>query len=134
MDFSLSNEQKMMLDTIRRFIADELKPLEQAVEDSGELPAKKARDIFQKSKALGFYGLNISAQLGGGGLNAVDMMLCEEQFGDTTDILIRRAFGDAYEALLACKGPQVARWLKPTVQGERTCSIAITERRETPYQ
>jgi acyl-CoA dehydrogenase len=127
MDFSLSGAQKLMLDTIRRFIADELRPLEQAVEDSGELPVAKARDIFQKSKALGLYGLNISTEHGGGGLSAVDMMLCEEQFGHTTDILIRRAFGNVYEALLACKGPQIARWLVPTVQGERTCSIAITE-------
>jgi acyl-CoA dehydrogenase len=127
MDFSLNAEQKMMLNTIRRFINDELKPLEQSVEESGELSAKSAQDIFQKSKALGLYGLNISEELGGGGLSAVDMMLCEEQFGHTTDILIRRAFGNVYEALLACKDSQIARWLIPTVKGERTCSIAITE-------
>ncbi len=127
MDFGLRNEQKMMIDTIRRFIAEELQPLEEEVEQSGNLDAAKAKHIFEKSKALGLYALNISAELGGGGLSAVERMLCEEQFGHTTDILIRRAFGNVYEALLACKGAQVERWLAPCVRGERTASIAITE-------
>jgi acyl-CoA dehydrogenase len=127
MHFGLNDEQKMMIDTIRRFIAEELKPLEDEVEHTGALEPAKAQAIFAKSRALGLYALNISAELGGGGLTAVDRMLCEEQFGHTTDILIRRAFGNVYEALLACKGAQIERWLKPSVRGERVCAIAITE-------
>ena len=38
-------------------------------------------------------------------------ILCEEQFGHTSDYLIRRAFGNVYEPLLHCKGAQVERWL-----------------------
>jgi acyl-CoA dehydrogenase len=127
MHFGLNEEQKMMIDTLRRFIAEELHPLEAEVENSGVLDRAKAQAIFAKSKVLGLYALNISADLGGGGLSTVDRMLCEEQFGHTTDILIRRAFGNVYEALLACKGAQVDRWLTPCVRGERTASIAITE-------
>lgn len=127
MDFGLNDEQKMMIDTVRRFVREELKPLEDALEATGELPRDTALAIFEKSKSLGLYALNIPAELGGGGLSAVDRMLCEEQFGHTTDMLIRRAFGNVYEALLACQGAQVDRWLKPTVRGERTCAIAITE-------
>jgi acyl-CoA dehydrogenase len=126
-DFGLSNEQKMIIDTVRGFIQTTLQPLEDEVENTGVLPHDKAVAIFQASQALGLYALNIPAEIGGGGLSTVDRMLCEEQFGHTTDILIRRAFGNVYEALLACKGEQIERWLKPTVSGERTCSIAITE-------
>src|SRR5262245_28513109 len=71
--------------------------------------------------------MNMPTSLGGGGLSAVDSMLVEEQFGHTTDILIRRAFGNVYEVLLACEGVQKERWLLPAVQGARTCCIAITE-------
>lgn len=127
MHFGLSHEQQLLIDSIRRFIAQELQPLEEEVENTGQLDPLKATAIFKKSKALGLYALNISEELGGGGLCTVDRMLCEEQFGHTTDILIRRAFGNVYEALLACKGAQVERWLKPCVRGERTASIAITE-------
>jgi acyl-CoA dehydrogenase len=127
MDFSLSNEQRLLIDTVRRFIREELAPLEDVVEASGVLAPDKARAIHAKSKALGLYAMNIPEEHGGGGLCAVDTMLCEEQFGHTTDILIRRAFGNVYEALLACRGEQIERWLRPTVRGERVCSIAITE-------
>jgi acyl-CoA dehydrogenase len=127
MDFSLSDEQKMMIDTVRRFIAEELHPLEDRLERDGCLDDTLARAIQEKSKALGLYALNMPAELGGGGLSNLDRILCEEQFGHTSDYLIRRAFGNVYEPLLHCKGPQVDRWLRPTVAGARTCSITITE-------
>ena len=127
MDFSLNEEQKMMLATVRRFIADELKPLEDEVEAQGALARDKAQAIHAKARSLGLYAMNIPVELGGGGLSAVDRVLCEEQFGHTSDILIRRAFGNVYEPLLECRGEQIARWLTPTVEGRRTCAIAITE-------
>jgi acyl-CoA dehydrogenase len=127
MNFGLSHEQRMLVDTVQSFIRTELQPLEDEVEETGQLAPEKARAIFRKSRDLGLYAMNIPEEFGGGGLSAVDTMLVEEQFGHTTDILIRRAFGNVYEVLLSCKGAQVERWLLPCVQGERTCSIAITE-------
>lgn len=127
MDFALNDEQKLIIETVRRFVRQELAPLEAQVEADGRLDPDVARAIHAKAKALGLYAMNVPASLGGGGLSAVDTMLVEEQFGHTTDILIRRAFGNVYEALLACRGPQVARWLEPCVRGDRVCSIAITE-------
>ena len=127
MDFALNDEQKMMIDTIRRFIAEELQPLEVELDEQGFLSREKSLAVFEKSRELGLYALNIPAELGGGGLGVLDRIICEEQFGHTSDYLIRRAFGNVYEPLLECKGEQVERWLKPTVSGVRTCSIAITE-------
>ena len=127
MNFSLSSDQHLMVETIRRFITEELKPLEELVEASGSLPDAQAHSIHAKGKALGFYAFNIPEAHGGGGLSHFDRILCEEQFGRTTDILIRRAFGNVYEPLLHCQGRQIERWLAPTVAGTRTCSIAITE-------
>ena len=127
MDFALNDEQKMLIDTVRRFITEELKPLEDTLETHGSLPREQAQAVHNKAKALGLYGLNMPEALGGGGLSVLDRILCEEQFGHTTDYLIRRAFGNVYEPLLHCKGPQVERWLKPAVAGTRTCAIAITE-------
>ncbi len=127
MQFDLSDEQRLLVATIRRFVETELQPLEDEVEASGRLDPARARSIFEKSRALGFYAMNIPAEYGGGGLSAVDTMLVEEQFGHTKDILVRRAFGNVYESLLEGDDAQKARWLLPCVRGERTCSIAITE-------
>jgi acyl-CoA dehydrogenase len=127
MNFALSEEQKMMMALLRRFIADELKPLEEKLESEGRLDDQTAWSIQRKAQALGLYALNMPIELGGGGLSNLDRIVCEEQFGHTSDYLIRRAFGNVYEPLLHCKDAQIERWLKPTVAGKRTCSIAITE-------
>ena len=127
MQFDLTEEQTMIVATARRFVYDELVPLEETIEGTGRLDPATARAIFEKSRALGLYATNIPVEYGGGGLSAVDTMLVEEQFGHTKDILIRRAFGNIYESLLACDDAQKQRWLLPCVSGERTASIAITE-------
>ncbi len=127
MEFGLSDEQKILIRSVRDFIKGWLAPLEKEVETTGRLDPEKAEAIFKKSKELGFYAMNIPEEYGGGGLSAVDTCLTEEQFGHTKDILIRRAFGNVYEVLLVCNEAQRERWLLPCVRGERTCSIAITE-------
>jgi acyl-CoA dehydrogenase len=126
-DFALSETQRLLVDTARQFVTAELIPLEAEVEQQGQLDPEIARAIFEKSRSLGLYATNIPEAYGGGGLSAVDTCLVEEQFGHTTDILIRRAFGNVYEVLLACDDAQKQRWLLPAVRGERTCSICLTE-------
>ncbi len=127
MEFGLSSDQRILVDSLRRFIDRELLPLEEKVELSGRLDPTSARDIFEKSRANGFYAMSMPAELGGGGLSTLDWIIAEEQFGRTTDILIRRAFGNIYDLLLAATPEQQERWLVPCIQGERTCSIAFTE-------
>jgi acyl-CoA dehydrogenase len=127
MEFQLSDEQSLLVSTVRRFIDSELRPLEDVVEQTGELSVEDADRISNNACALGFYAMNIPEQLGGGGLSTLDWMLVEEQFGHTTDILIRRAFGNVYEILLAGTPEQQERWLVPSVKGHRTFSIAFTE-------
>ena len=127
MDFALSEEQRLLVETARRFVRTELMPLERELEETRQLDAAKARDIFEKSKALGLYAVNIPVEYGGGGLSAVDTCLAEEQFGHTTDILIRRAFGNVYEVLLLANEIQRARWLEPAVRGERVFCVCFTE-------
>ncbi|MGB3274840.1 MAG: acyl-CoA dehydrogenase family protein [Castellaniella sp.] len=127
MDLNLTSEQVMLVDTVRKFVERELLPLEEGIEEKGYLEPELARALFEKSRDNGMYAMNIPEEFGGGGLSALDTMLVEEQFGHAKDILIRRAFGNVYEVLLGANEVQRARWLLPAVQGERTCSIAITE-------
>jgi acyl-CoA dehydrogenase len=127
MDFSLSEEQRMLVRTIREFVRKELKPLEQQVEEAGHLDDAVAVEIRRKSQALGLYAVNIPAEYGGGGLSVLDWMIAEEQFGQTSDILIRRAFGNVYEILLEGTVAQKQTYLMPAVRGERTFSVAFTE-------
>jgi len=127
MDFSLSEEQRLLVGTIRSFIQDELRPLEAGIEEAGYLADDVAAGIRAKSQALGLYAVNIPTEYGGGGLSVLDWMIAEEQFGRTSDILIRRAFGNVYEILLEGTKAQIEEYLLPAVRGERTFSVAFTE-------
>ena len=127
MDLKLNQEQRLLVNTIRSFIRSELKPLEQDIEETGSLSDTLAVDIRKKSQALGLYAVNIPSEFGGGGLSVLDWMIAEEQFGWTSDILIRRAFGNVYEILLEGSKVQIENYLLPAVRGDRTFSIAFTE-------
>ena len=127
MDLTLSEEQRLLVSTIRTFIRRELKPLEQDIEETGMLADTVAADIRKKSQLLGLYAVNIPSEYGGGGLSVLNWMIAEEQFGRTSDILIRRAFGNVYEILLEGSAEQKHSYLLPAVRGERTFSVAFTE-------
>ena len=127
MDFSFTEEQRLLVGTIREFVHRELKPLEEDVEAGGYLADDVAREIRQKSQKLGLYAVNIPRKFGGGGLSFLEWMMAEEQFGRTSDILIRRAFGNVYEILLEASEKQKQTYLLPAVTGERTFSVAFTE-------
>ena len=127
MDFSPTEEQRLLVATIRSFVETELRPLEAQVEQTGHLADELAAKIRAKSQSLGLYAVNIPTEYGGGGLPVLDWMIAEEQFGRTSDILIRRAFGNVYEILLEGTDAQIETYLLPTVRGERTFSVAFTE-------
>ena len=92
MDFSLSEEQRLLVETARRFVETELIPLEQEVEESGRLDAgDRARDLREVAGARAVRRSTSRPNTAAAGSRAVDTCLVEEQFGRTTDILIRRA-------------------------------------------
>ncbi len=127
MNFGISEESQLLVGSVRRFVQEQLQPLEAEVDARGVLEADQAHEILAKSRALGFYAMNMPEDVGGGGLSAVDMCLAAQEMGRTSDILVRRAFGTVYELLLECKGVQRDTWLLPAVKGDRTCAIAMTE-------
>jgi acyl-CoA dehydrogenase len=126
-DNATPDEMRMILETVRRFVTERLQPLEREVEETGAVPPDALADLKAQAIDLGLFALNMPAEVGGGGLSTHDMCLVEEQFGQTSDALIRRVFGQVYPMLMACTGEQRARYLEPTVRGDKICAMAITE-------
>ncbi|MDN7180183.1 acyl-CoA dehydrogenase family protein [Caballeronia sp. SEWSISQ10-4 2] len=126
-DFSIPSESRLLADTVRKFVTQEVQPLEAETETTGMIPADKLRIVRDKAQSLGLFAMNMPEPVGGGGLSNVDMCLVEEELGKTSDALIRRIFGQVYPMLMACEGPQRDAYLLPTVRGEKICAMAITE-------
>ncbi|MEI4472884.1 acyl-CoA dehydrogenase family protein [Frigidibacter sp. MR17.24] len=127
MDFAISDEMKMVTEAVGRFVREKVQPLEQATEEAAKIPPEALAKVRGEALDLGFYALNMSEAVGGGGLGVLDMCLVEEQLGQTSDALIRRIFGQVYPMLEAFKGPLRDKYLYPTVKGEKICAMAITE-------
>ena len=126
MDFALSDEQRMLVDMVRRFVEEELYPHEAEVERLDAVPQELQREIRAKAMELGIYAANMPEELGGGGLDNVSLVLLERELG-------RAAYALQYlvarpsNILQACRGRQREDYLLPTVSGEKVDCLAMTE-------
>ena len=126
MDFSLSEEQAFIVDTVRRFVETELYPLEEQVERTGQVPRELGREIQDKVRELGFYAPNIPEEFGGGGLDHLSFCLLERELGRTS-MGLSVFWGRPSNILCACDEAQRERYLLPAVTGEKIDALAMTE-------
>jgi len=126
MNFGLSDEQEMIVSTVRNFVEKEIYPHEAAVEKSGEVQAEIARSIKQKVIDLGFYAANFPESVGGPGLSHLEFALLERELGRGS-MALTHFFGRPQNILMACKDEQIERYLMPAVRGERMDALAMTE-------
>lgn len=126
MHFGLSDEQQMIVDTVRSFVEAEIYPHEAEVERTGEVPEEVAEAIKAKTLELGFYACNFPQEVGGAGLNHVDFALVERELGRGS-MALTHFFGRPQNILMACEGEQCERYLLPAVRGERMDALAMTE-------
>ncbi|MDJ0628284.1 MAG: acyl-CoA dehydrogenase family protein [Rhodobacter sp.] len=126
MQFGLSQEQEMIVSTVRRFVEAEIYPHEDRVERSGEVPREVAEDIRRKTLELGFYACNFPEEVGGAGLSHLEFALVERELGRGS-MALTHFFGRPQNILMACKGDQRDRYLLPAVRGERMDALAMTE-------
>ena len=126
MHFGLTDEQEMIVSTVRSFVENEIYPHEAEVERSGEVPPEIADRIKQKTIELGFYACNFPEEVGGAGLSHVDFALVERELGRGS-MALTHFFGRPQNILMACEGGQRERYLLPAVRGERMDALAMTE-------
>ena len=126
MDFSLTNEQKMIIDTLKTFVEQELYPHEMEVEKTNQIRPELAAQIKQKALDLGLYAANMPEEHGGAGLDTLTLCLMERELG-------RANFGLQYivarpsNILLACKGDQIENYLLASIRGDKVDCLAMTE-------
>ena len=127
MDFALTDEQQLIIKTTRDFVEKELYPHEKEVEETGVLRGELHQELKAKAIDAGLYAANMPADLGGAGLDTVTWVLYEKELGRTSYALHYSCVGRPSNILLACAGEQRERYLLPTIRGERTECLAMTE-------
>jgi alkylation response protein AidB-like acyl-CoA dehydrogenase len=76
-DFELTDEQRLLQQTLRDFADKEIVPVAQELERTGTYPTK----ILQGLKELGLFGLNVPEEYGGLGADRISYSLAFEEIG-----------------------------------------------------
>ena len=134
MNFELAEEHRMLKDLVRRFVDDELMPLEAGVlereADGKGLGLSKAdiSRIDEVSRKLGLWGLDAPEDIGGADLPAVAMVAVEEEIGRTITPYTLPPDSPNLRMLMATANERQRKaYLEPYVRGETVSAIAISE-------
>lgn len=130
MDLTLTDQEREIREWVRTFVRKEIMPLEQQVlarERTGgpSLEPGQLTALQDKAKASGFFGVQTPVEYGGMGLGAVVTALVEIELGRS--FVPFRFGGDADNILYVGNEEQKARYLVPTINGDRRSCFAITE-------
>jgi butyryl-CoA dehydrogenase len=127
MDFSLSDHQLLIRDTVREFMNAEARPHVKDWEKSEHFPL----DIIKKLGAMGFCGMLMPEEWGGPGLDTISYVLMLEEVArvHTAISTALAVTNSAVQLPLFAHGNEVqkARYLKPLASGEILGAFCLTE-------
>ncbi|MDX1498481.1 MAG: acyl-CoA dehydrogenase family protein [Woeseiaceae bacterium] len=127
MNFELTDEQQMIVDTTRAFVENELYPHEAEIERTGHLDMDLVREVQAKAIETGLYAANIPGEFGGGGLDTLTWLLYEKELGRANYALHWTAVARPSNILCAGTPAQREKYLAPCVAGEKWDCLAMTE-------
>ncbi len=132
MDFSFSPEASMMQETLRKFVTEEMIPLQEKHSLDREVPppADLRKKLRKRSVELGFYGIGMPEEAGGGGISTVDRMLLREESTKHDTVFDMEIFGGAggpTPILLSCTDKQKEKYLAPLMKGDITTCFGLSE-------
>jgi acyl-CoA dehydrogenase len=127
MDFEIPENVRLMRDTVRRFVKNDLEPLSQQVDETGTIPEA----IVQKMRDLGLFGLAIPEEYGGMGLSTLGECVLSEEMG-RVNAAFRSRFGTnngiGSQGIMIDGTPvQKDKYLPRIATGEWTAAFALTE-------
>ena len=126
-DFTLTEEQKMLREVAQKFADRELRPRAAEIDEKEEIP----RGIIDKAAELGFLGVAFPPEYGGGGFGELGYCLMLEEISrgcNSTAVVI-----GGHESLgtmaiyLAGTEEQKQKYLRPMAEGKLLGAFALTE-------
>jgi len=127
LNLELSEEQKLLQQTVREFAASEVKPLARELDETGHFP----RETFKKAAELGLTGVAIPEAEGGAGFDHISYAIVVEEISRacaSTGVIL------SVQNSLYCDpihrfgtAEQKKKFLEPYARGEKIGCYALTE-------
>ena len=128
MDFSLNAEQLALQESVRRFARGELPEIAAEIERSDEPPGIELRRRFAE---LGYLGVNLGKEYGGGGLSHLDAVLVLEEIASVSIAVAFPIFESCFGPTLAIAhfgSEEMRRQVLPRVcSGEIVVAVSMSE-------
>ena len=132
MDLNVTEEQDMIVGMVRRFVREEIIPLELDLDpDAEELKPEDRARLIEKTKEMGLYGLDIPPEYGGPDIDLVTRTLIAIEMSQHRAGLYTPCYGTFGGAGLAqlfeATDDQKERYLYPTLRGEKSGFFGLSE-------
>jgi alkylation response protein AidB-like acyl-CoA dehydrogenase len=126
-NFELSDEQKLLRDTVREFALAEVKPVAEELDREKRFPY----EIVKKLGGLGLMGIPFPEEFGGGGADTLSYVLAVEELARIdSSVCITMAAHTSLGTMpiyLWGSDEQKSEWLPRLCTGERLASFGLTE-------
>lgn len=127
MDFNFTPQQQLMIQLMREFAENEVKPLAAEIDETERFP----RETVQKMAKYGMLGINIPKQYGGAGADTLSYVLAIEELakvcGTTAIILSAHTSLSCAPILAYGTEQQKQKYLVPLAKGEKLGAFGLTE-------
>jgi len=127
MNFELSDEQKLLRDTVRDFARQEVAPVAEELDREKRFPY----EIVEKMGGLGLMGIPFPQEYGGGGADTLSYVLAVEELARIdSSVCITMAAHTSLGTMpiyLWGSDEQKAEWLPQLCSGQRLASFGLTE-------
>jgi alkylation response protein AidB-like acyl-CoA dehydrogenase len=127
MNFSLTEEQKMLKAMVRDFAAKELEPIAAQIDEEARFPAESVKKMAE----LGLMGIPFPEEYGGSGGGELSFVIAEEELArvcaSTATIYLVTAGLAGKPLHVFSNEEQRQRIVVPVAQGEKLTCFALTE-------
>ncbi|MDB3993405.1 acyl-CoA/acyl-ACP dehydrogenase [Gammaproteobacteria bacterium] len=128
MDFNLSEEQKELQNSVRKFAKNELIDIARQIEETDEPPSIEIR---KKYAELGYLGINLSEHYGGSGGTHLDAVIVLEEIAKVSIAVAFPIFESCFGPCLAIShfgNEKLKSWLLPEIcSGNLVLAVSMSE-------
>ena len=132
MELQLNEAQRLLVGNVRRFVREEIVPLEADLDpDAFELPAEHRQRLVKMTKDMGLHNMSVPTEFGGGGIDTTTQAVLHEEMSQHRAGLYATCYGvfggAGMAQLFDASEPIKEKYLYPTLRGEKHGFFGLSE-------
>lgn len=132
MELQLNEAQRLLVGNVRRFVREEIIPLEADLDpDAFELPPEHRQRLIKMTKEMGLHNMSVPTEFGGGGIDTTTQAVLHEEMSQHRAGMYATCYGvfggAGMAQLFDASEPIKEKYLYPTLRGEKHGFFGLSE-------